>query len=174
MGYPDVAAGQSLTAGMLQAMQLQSVEQGTTQDVVSSTTLVDSNLVLPAAAGAIYSYRLLCAYTCLRYTGTAGGIKFAWTAPTNGSVVRFSIGIGNANSAGALDDQDSVNIRRPATTSLVNISSSALANGHSYHEGGVINGGDGGNVTLQFAQIATSASASTITPSARLEWLRVG
>lgn len=169
MAYPTVAAGQKVTAQNLRDMQWQSVDQGTQQDVISSTTLVNSNLTMTAVAGATYMYRLLISYVAAQ----AGGLQAAWTAPTNASVVRFTTGIGDA-STGSADTQTAVNFRRPGTGTGVDVGAAGASFGHSYWEMGTILGGDGGTVTFQFAQAHSTATNTSVTGSSRLDWIRIG
>lgn len=170
MAYPVVTAGMTLTASMLQDMQWQSVEQGTQQDKTSSTVLVDTNLVMTAAAGAVYMYRLLVSYTA----GTTGDIQLAWTAPTNGAVDRFGAGTGQAATVSTdINSMSFTQFRRPATTTPVRIGGGGVGQGMSYHEDGVIRGGDGGAFTLQFAQVTSDAGTTSFTASSRLDWIRI-
>lgn len=171
MPYPVVSAGMTLTAGMLQAMQWQAVEQGTQQDKTSNTTLVDTNLTMVGVAGAVYKYHLLVSYTA----GTTGDIQLAWTAPTNGAVVRFGAGTGQAAVTSTdINSMSYAQFRRPGTTTAVRVGGGGVGQGMSYHESGVIQGGDGGAFTVQFAQQTSDAGTTSFTASSRLDWIRIG
>lgn len=169
MPYPEFSAGQILTAGMLSDMQWQEVEQGIQQVVNNSTTFVDTNIVVPVVAGAKYRYRLLVGYS----TSTTADIKFRWQAPSNGEVRRWTWGIGNENTKSQVNNADSVNFRRPITNTAVSIGGTGTSNTQSYHEEGLLLGGDGGNCVFQFAQITAEVSDTSITGSTRVEYLRI-
>lgn len=171
MPYPNLAAGQRLTAGMLQAMQWQAVEQGSQLTVNNSATLVDTNIIVPLVAGATYEYELMVGYATTDTTD-ATDFRFAWTAPTNGEVRRWSWGYGSGGT-GAGDDYSSVNFRRPITATNVRIGASSDGTTNSYYERGIMIGGDGGNAVFQFAQYVAGAFDSSITGSSRVAYLRI-
>lgn len=168
MPYPDLAAGMVLTAGMLQGLQWQAVDQASAATVTNSTTLTNTNLTFDAEAGAQYMYRLLIGYTA----DDTPDMRFAWTVPTNGEVRRWSAGIGS-NATGSSDNQTDVHFRRPATTTNVRVGGTTTADTQSYHEHGLILGGNGGPVMFQFAQWVADAQTNTLIASSRLDWLRI-
>lgn len=171
MPYPLLAAGQVLTADMLRSMQIQSVEQGSQQDVTSSTTLVNSNLIIPTVAGAEYRYWLLISYVA----STAGDLSCAWSVPANGAVERFGAGLGDiATVPTNINAMTHVQFRRPATGTVIIVGGGGAGQGVSYHESGKVEAGDGGNVIWQFAQGTSNATATSVTPTSRLEWVRIG
>jgi len=69
----DFYAGMVPTADELLALTLGYVVQGSSQAVTSSTTLVDSSIVVPIDG--LSEVRLSA-----RYTALAGGMKWAWSA----------------------------------------------------------------------------------------------
>lgn len=180
MVYPTFVAGQRLTAQMLSDMQWKSVEQGSAQTVNNSAALVNTNIVIPLAAGAVYMYRLLIGYTS---QGSGVGsptpednsdVKFAWTDPPGGEVRRWTHGYGSLGSGPAGDDFTSVSYRRPVTTTPVRIGAAGEGFTNSYYEFGTIYGGDGGSTTFQFAQFVAGAFDLSITGSSRCDYLRIG
>lgn len=168
MAYPTFLAGQRLTAGMLTEMQWREVEQGEDQIVNNTTTLVDTNLVVPVVAGARYRFRLFVGYN----SGETPDISFAWSVPSGGAVTAWTWGLG-VSGTGAISDYTSVQMRRPATTTVRNVGGSGTANAHSYHEEGILSGGVGGNITFQFAQFVADPSDTEIFGASRIDYLRI-
>ena len=169
MPYPTLAAGQPLTVGMLQGLQWQTVQQGSDLVVTNSAVLVNSNLTVTVVANAVYRFRLMASYN----GHASGGAAFAWTAPVGGSVERWTWGIG-ANATGSINDVSSMAMRRTATATVAQLGAIGTTNSLAYHEEGIFNSGNGGSITLQFAQSTAFATASTLTSSSRLEYLRIG
>ena len=78
--YPNILAGQRITAALLNSMQPQTVIKPTDQSVTSSTTVVnDNDLVSAVLASATYIF------TCyLDYEGGTTGssdLKWVWSVP---------------------------------------------------------------------------------------------
>lgn len=97
MPYPTWQAGQRITADLLLGGSTFNAEQGSDQTVTNSTTLADSNLVVPAEANARYEYTLQAIYS----TNTTGKIKFQWSVPNGSMMVRSGHGLGNGQTGGA-------------------------------------------------------------------------
>ena len=173
MAYPVFTAGMTLTAALLEAMQWQEVVQGNDQSVASSTTFVDSALVIPVEANARYRYRLLAGYR----GSSAGDIMFQWIGPTGFSMERFAWGPGSdATSATGAEQFTTALFRRIGADIDVTAAAGASASANvSYHEEGTITtGNDAGNVTLQFTQASSNATATVLAAQSTLFYVRIG
>lgn len=165
MPYPTFAAGQTLTAAMLTALQWKEVYQGSDQTRTSSTALTASSIVIPVVAGATYRYKLLVRYST---SGVNPDIKFDWTVPTNASMQRFVQGPGQVlvatAASGAANQITTLTSTHVAHSTVLDFHANAVQSGMAGHfqEDGEIYGGDGGNVTLRFAQAASDAQTTTL------------
>jgi len=169
MPYPSWSAGQTVTAADLTAMQWVVVEQGEDQTVNNSTTVVDTNLSMQAEAGARYLYRLRVTYT----SGSTVDIKFRWTVPSSGSVDRF-IQAGGTSSTGSSENLETMVSRRASeSTEVPAAGATSSPNTLVYIEDGVIGGGNGGAVTLQFAQNSAVAANTVVQDLSFLAYLRI-
>jgi hypothetical protein len=169
MPFPTFAAGQVLTAGQLSSMQWQDVSQGSPQVVNNSETFVDTSIVIPVLSGALYMYQLLANWD----GAVATGIKFTWTVPSGAAMTRFQTGPGFLATGGP-DMYTESSYRRQPSTGSVAAGSAGLGLAAGYFEFGNIDGGNGGNVTLQFAQQEAGASNTTLNALTTAMWLRIG
>jgi hypothetical protein len=168
MPFPTFSAGQILTAADLTNMQWVEVSQGSNQTVNNSTTLVDSNIVVPVASGATYLFLVNLNFN----SDPAADIKFDWTVPSGGSVTRFLHGPGMA-ATGGTDDYTTVNYRRISPgTNAVYAGSGVTLSASAFEQGELI-GGNGGNITLQFAQQSADASNTVLNSLTSLYYLRL-
>lgn len=106
--YPDVAAGQRVTAALMQSMLTQEIVKQADSDKVNSTFAADPELFVPLAANAIYriEFRLLVGG---RNDDDAGGgdFKTEWYVPIGASGLKSVLGPAsgqpaNANANGVL------------------------------------------------------------------------
>jgi hypothetical protein len=169
MSYPPFTAGFPLTAADLTAMQWQTVEQGSDQTATSNTTFADTNLAFTGVAGATYLFDL-----AVNYTGNGGDIQLDWTVPTNGAAIRFIAGIGPAATGASTFNNTTTTWRRIAA----NIPSPAgdgvgASTNVAYFETGEFDAGDGGAITLRFAQNTSNAATTTFSANSRLRYLRI-
>lgn len=132
------------------------------ESVTSSTTLQsDDVLLLPVTAGTSYAFEGF-----LYATGpSAGDFKLAFTFPTGATFVAFVHHIG-AN--GAVDSFKSGT--NPLTTSGGSLSLATGAADGVAIKGGIIVAGTAGNVQLQWAQDASSATPTIVKAGS---WLRL-
>lgn len=77
----QIRAGMAPTADELMDMQWRRISQGTDQEVTSTTTLTDSNIVIPCKGRTIVELRI-------NYESDGGGIRWAW---------RFAGGVGTGD-----------------------------------------------------------------------------
>lgn len=171
MPYPDWRAGQKLKASLLDAMNVFQVLQGTDSSVTSSTTLTDSNLVIPLASGALYEYRLLLVYSC-----GAGDFHFEWDVPSGTEMQRHGLGIGNT-STGSQTNADILFSAQGTQSTDFNVggnSGDATANCSFVELGVFTTGSTAGDATLQFTQDTSNATASTLRAASSVYYRRIG
>lgn len=120
------------------------------ESVTSSTTFQDDDVLLQAI---LASQVWLCKWYVFCSVNAAGGIKFAVTVPTSASLVAggHTWNAGSANSSTASTTTSGGSIMG-ATTSIWYAEVTAY----------VANSTNAGNVTLQWAQNASNAAASTV------------
>lgn len=163
------AAGQPVTAADLQALQWTWVEQGSDQTATSNTTLAATNLTFTGVASAIYWYELY-----VNYTGNGGDIKIDWTVPTNASMIRYPRGIGDAATGASTLNATTTFWRRVANDIAVSAGDAVgLSVNVAYFESGEIDAGDGGALTVRFAQNSSDADATTFSANSRLRYIRI-
>lgn len=149
-------AGQIPTADSLNALKVFRVEQGSSQAVTSSTTIVDSDIVVPIDG--------LCeVFLSVRYTMLAGGIRWAWSSTgTVNSLNREIISAGDvatsASGAARITDmrmRQIVTLTEEQIVTQINTSTAFMINERLILEGT-------GTVTWRFAQQTSNASATTV------------
>lgn len=152
----DFYAGQVPTADELLALTLGYVSQGSSQDVTSSTAIVDSAIIVPIDGLSVVEL-------CARYTSLAGGMRWAWSVTGTVTMTARSIlsaGESTSTTAGTANIAD-YRLRQIATateeqtTAHFNTASTQLI-----RERLVVDGT--GDVTFRFAQQASNASATTL------------
>ncbi|MFB7111720.1 hypothetical protein [Streptomyces sp. NPDC056291] len=122
---------------------VQTVRKTADQSRTSTTTLAnDSQLLLPVVANASYTLFLMCVFS----GGTTGDIKFAWSVPS-GTTLRWTDQTGVS---GLATDTDVYNA--PGGTTQVAFQIWAT----------VVTSATAGNVTFQWAQSATDATATIV------------
>lgn len=162
MSFPQHYAGQVLTADRLNARNLHLVTQDADLVITSSTTLQDTEIVVPVEAGAIYFYQLFISYSA----HTTPDMKWAWSAPTGTLLASFTSALETGAGSG-LNTGAAIIMRRPAnTTERVaggTDTSSPPGNFHSAYDRGTITvGGADGDVILQVAQNTSSANQTIL------------
>lgn len=171
MPYPDWRAGQKLRASLLDAMNVFQVLQGTDSSATSTTTLQSTNLVIPVESGALYEYRLLLVYAC-----GAGDLHIEWDVPGGVDMQRHGVGIG-ATSTGSQTNADILFSAQGTQGTDFNMggnSGDATANCSFVEQGFITTGSSSGDVTLQFAQDNSNATASTIRAASSIHYRRIG
>ncbi|TDC63872.1 hypothetical protein E1258_09505 [Micromonospora sp. KC207] len=152
----DFFAGQVPTADELLALAPGYVAQGSSQAVTSSTTLVDSAIVVPVNGLSMIDL-------AVRYTALAGGMRWAWSVTGTVTMLSRSIlsaGESTSTTAGTANIAD-YRLRQIATateeqtTAQFNNASTQLI-----REWLIVDGV--GDVTFRFAQQASNASATTL------------
>ena len=137
------------------------VRKPSDEPVTSSTVLQnDDHLLLPVAANEIWHFRFVIVYD----GATAGDIKIAFTFPTGGDLRLSSVLIGTA-------DTFTFGLWSSTTSPSPAYSSSAQGTGIYMTlplEGVFVNGANAGNLQLQWAQNASSGTATTVKANSTL------
>jgi hypothetical protein len=159
-------AGQILTADDLMDIQWHRVSQGAAQQVVSSTTLVDSAIVVPVQG--ITVVKLF-----LHYTSLGGGITWDWDVSA-GSVAdadgRWVWGHGQATTGDVLTST-AMQMHRSGLTTDRSVQHFTTQSPNAMREELTVEGE--GEITLRFAQQTSNANATTLaaTTWARYLWI---
>jgi hypothetical protein len=160
----EYLAGQILTADELQRTVTKRVTQGSSQDVASSTTIVDTSIVIPVDD-------LIKVNLEVRYQSRAGGIRWAW-AESSGSVTLLSRAIGPAPGDGATGNNSELTLMFLRTQ--ITLTEEQLVAHHNTNTSSriseelIIEGS--GEITLQFAQDTSNASATTFNGQSYATW----
>lgn len=157
--FPDIPAGKRLTAPLLrQMLPLEAYSSGD-QSVTSSTTLVNhTELVLPGAANAVYDLMTVLYYSAAAATGD---LDYAWTLPAGASLRRGLMGPAFATTGSASEELYQSRVSSGATTRF---SPGGAGGNHkvAVEWARILMGSTAGDIQLQFAQQASSATATTI------------
>ncbi|KND38489.1 hypothetical protein [Streptomyces acidiscabies] len=134
--------------------QVQLVRKSADESVTSSTTLQnDNHLLLPVVATATYDLFLMCIFS----GDTAGDIKFAWSVPS-GTVLRW---VDQTGASGVATDTDTYSA--PGGSTQVGFQIWAT----------VVTSSTAGNVQFQWAQNASSATATIVRTNSHLKMTRI-
>lgn len=171
--YPQFTAGQRLTAALLTAMQTQEILKVAGEPVTSSTALqADDELVVPVLANATYEIEF-----CLRVSGlTAAGFKTDWDLPAGASGNRLVSGPG---AAAATDSDGDVDVMRwtvhasSTVAEYTNPRNSASSHTWIKEWARLAVGGTAGNVTIRWAQLVSTGTATTVQPDSYVRYRRV-
>lgn len=174
MPFPRWLAGMRITADRLDDRNWTVVTQGEDQVVTSSITPVDTNLIIPGEAGAMYVYNAMISYSA----NATPDMRWTWSVPSGANVRRFTASRILAAADGLNTGADII-MRTPATTTETVAGSGDPDNPpidfFFAHDQGVIEmGGTAGNVTLLFAQNLSSANETIFRGQSRLTYTRVG
>lgn len=176
--FPQWLAGNRITAAALNARNMIQVNQGSDQTLSNTTTLTNTNLVLPGTAGATYLYTLLIAYGA----GITADFKWDWSIPGDATMTRFTraLQIGDNSAGQSSATAKTVVMRRPAYNTGV----SAGGNEddtltptvfNSAYDDGILTFGAAGNATVRFApNTASASSAATFRSTSYLLYTRIG
>lgn len=176
MPFPTWLAGMRITADRLDDRDIRVVEQGTDQTVTSSTTLRDTNLLIPGEVNAIYWYALYIAY---RATITPD-FRWAWVAPSGTSIDRFTAGRDEASPAG-------LTAGHPVALRYASIGIELRAGGgdadgtsppanviYAQDQGIIKIGGTAGSCVVRFAQFTSNANQTIFSSQSKLIYARIG
>ena len=135
------------------------VRKPSDESVTSSTVeQADDHLILPLLANEVWQFKFFIVYT----GATAGDLKIRFTFPTSGDLRLMAIGT---------DTTDAVNVFFFSTTTSPSTSRTFGAEA-AYRtisaEGVFVNGANAGNLALEWAQVASNATPTTIKANSTL------
>lgn len=166
--YPDVRAGQRVTADILRAMLPDVVRKSTTETVTSSIALQDDDeLFSPVEANATYKVDLALIHS----SGTSGDIKITFTGPTGASMTWgvISANIGATSSATVPDS----NMQGRAIGEVAEFGGANLGATTAYVSGTLVTSGTAGTLQFQWAQRVSDAAATQVRAGTCLEVRRI-
>lgn len=164
MPFPQVFAGQVLTADVVNATRKRLVVQTADQVLTNQATDVDTEIIIPVEAGAVYWFECLISYSAVSAANSA--LTWSWDAPTGTALARFTQSY-VAQPATGSNTGSAIIQRRPANTTGIPAGgtdvSSPPTNFHTAYDRGTISvGGLSGNVVLRVRQAGTGSSNETI------------
>lgn len=147
-----INAGSRILASVLQGAIPNAVIKPTDQSVTSSTTLVnDADLVVPVAANATYLF-----FSYLDYEGAAAGdLKISWVVPASATLRWAQIGQTTASAA-------TTGLTGTETTAYSFGSDAAATLNALLMHGSLLTAGTSGSLQLQWAQNASSGTATKV------------
>lgn len=166
----------------LEGNQWQLVQLTADQSVASSTTPVNTALVIPVLAGVKYECRARVGYSAGGFTGspTGGRFRWTWSVPAGLTLSRYTIGYGKTTADVVdIDDGGNVSMRRPGTTTQVLAgavnTASTNSNFYSVWEDWYVDtpATANGNITFQFAQVVSHATATILRNNSALFYRRM-
>lgn len=166
MAWPFLA-GEEPTPEDLNGLIL-SARKTTTEGVTSSTTLQnDDELFVAAEVSAVYRVELFL----LSDHGTAGKIKIGWTVPT-GASLSWAV-LGPATTEATNTAVASLNMQTRTTSEVASLGGSTSTGVLTLAFGTLIVGSTAGNLQLQWAQNATSVTATNVRSGSHLVLIRI-
>lgn len=157
-------AGQILTADDLMAIQQHIVIQGADQEVVSSTTPVDSSIAIEVEANARYIFQTRLSYG----SSTAGGMRVTWSGPSGSAMGRYI----QAATAGTVADSADI-VTRVRAMGTQQVVGGGLAFAFYEEEGDVRTAGTPGTMLLSFAQGTSDASPTILRADSHVRYFRI-
>src|SRR5690606_41367710 len=119
--------------------RMKMVAQSENQEVVNSTALVPTEIIIPLESGATYWYQLVLTYTASNTGGGmgGGGIRWAWDVPTGTSMPRQAAGYAVVDNEGiSLIAGGRMLLRPPAATTEMRAEGPGPGNFHAALEHG--------------------------------------
>lgn len=172
--YPVWEVGDLVTADGLTAMQPDTTYKSTTTTRASTITPTDDpDLVTPTLAiNATYFVEFF-----LRYGVLSGiGLRTAWNVP--GGLLTSNKEVTGPGTAAADANADNLGMRSGVHAYATNITyggRTVVANQSRAYECGVIfTGGTAGTITLQWAQVVSSATGTTVNAGSFVRVQRIG
>jgi hypothetical protein len=156
-------AGARITASAMQGIAPLAVVKPTDQSVTSSTTLVNDNaLVVAVAASASYLF-----FCYLDYEGaSAGDLKYEWTVPASATLRFGQIGQTTASAATVASTNSDSTVYAIGTDAAATLNAVTMI-------GSLVVSSTAGNLQLQWAQNASSATATIVHAQSFLALWRV-
>lgn len=157
MAYPDIAAGEDITAGLLASMLPVIVSKAATEPLTASTTMQnDDELFASVAANATYSVMLHLFHDA----DTTGDIKIGWSGPT-GATMNWGAVVAHVNetSSGTVT---AVSMQTRIISETQDIGGGASTGTYSVVHGTLITSSTAGTLNFQWAQRSSSATATNV------------
>lgn len=171
MAYPDWRAGMKLKASLLRGMGVYRVLQGADQTRTSSTVALNSNLIIPVEANAVYQYKLL-----LAYSAGAGNFTGTWDVPSGATMQRHGDGMAATATGSQTAYTEGFSAQGGATTAFnIGGNTTGITQTVSFVEEGYIEtASTAGNATFQFTQRVSSADATILRAASQVYYQRIG
>lgn len=171
--YPPIAAGQKITAGLLAAMIPQVVVKTVQTDRASTTTLaVDPDLAVELEASSVYVVEFTLYFAALN----AADVQTTWTVPTSAAGLKSVIG--PASAASTVTDADGVSIRDGVHVFSTAIAYGGVRNSNGFafrvREEGVVTTSNSGTCGINWAQVTSNATATSLFASSYMRVRKVG
>lgn len=160
---PNVTSGTEITADLLNSMLPMFKYKSGNTDRASTTVFADDpDLTITLEANSVYFVEMYIAYAGLMPTTTTGGrFKTSWTTPSGATGNRSSIGSAAANSIDATDTNGRFGIHN-YTTSVTYGTRNSASNLCLAIETSIVTTTNAGTLALQWAQVASDATASRV------------
>jgi hypothetical protein len=181
--YPTFLAGQRITASLLRSSQEQLLRKTSdTSRAATTTTTADPHLQMDVVAGAVYRW-----HGWIKYDGpTAADLNVDFSAPTGSLGEWTAIGAGHSPVIGASNAPALITDTQDARGYLMRVEANDVTSARSYGTlgtGGVPLtlqlygtlrvGSTAGTFSLDWAQLASNATACTLYTDSWLSVLRV-
>lgn len=169
--YPDIVAGQEITAELLRAMLPQTVWKTASTDRAATTTFADDeDLTMQLEASATYIVEFHLLYAAL----SAADFKTAWTVPSGAGGNRSAMGPG---STAADADADNITMRSGVHNYTTSVTYSGVRNSATNLaiavETATLTTSSAGTLALQWAQATSNATATRLATGSRLRVWRI-
>ncbi|TDD88350.1 hypothetical protein [Actinomadura rubrisoli] len=169
--YPQIAAGQRITAALLTSMLPTEIVKAANTDRVNNTFSADPELTIALDASAVYrvEFDLLAGGT------TTADIQTRWAVPAAASGLKSVIGPGSTAAEGNADNVAMrTGVHGFTTTVVYSGVRNATGNLFRIWETAVLTTAGAGTLSLEWAQATTNATASRISAGSLLRVKRIG
>ncbi len=169
--YPAWLAGMEITAERLREGIINHVLKAASTDRASTTTLtIDPDLQFAALANVTYWVRFYCWFAAI----TAGEVMTDWTVPSGVTGNRSVSGLGSGATSTAADDALMRGGVHAYTTDIAYGSRNNAANHFLVVEESIVEvGATAGTIGLNWAQAASSATATQLRSGSALFYKRI-
>jgi len=178
--YPPTPAGTRIDAALLQSMLPEYVVKATDTDRTNTTTMsADPDLTAPVEANAVYCVEFYIYYGGAYNADSAadGDFVTSWSTPSGTTGLKSVIGPGTNAAASSL--AHTVNAVRLGVHQLAtNVQYACVRNATNllqlaYEQAIITTGATPGNVTLQWAQESSSATATRVSAGSFMRLTRM-
>lgn len=170
--FPQYAAGQRLTAGLLQSGQTNVLLQVADQTNATATLVSSPDLVVPVVANGTYIFHLRASYSAV----VAADVQFKYLGPAGTTYQRYTFGV---DTLGATDFTTTttsgltVTMQRRSATSGIS-GGTGIASFAWHLDSSIVRvGGTAGVVQLQFAQNTANATGTILRADSMIEYYRI-